>query len=161
MLAGSDVWLTESGRPPRPGSRTVSGYAIQWNIVSPVRPTFDEVFQPRSLDIPSVVKAHINHDRRQPVGSTSDGTLRLRVDDVGLWVELDCPDTLEGDHLLHGSRFGLFTGWSISFRASREYWDRTGDRPLRIVEKANLLEVTIADRGAHVTTLGVLSHMRR
>ncbi|MGO7208202.1 HK97 family phage prohead protease, partial [Rhizobium ruizarguesonis] len=61
---------------------------------------------------------------------------------------------------LHGSRFGEFTGWSISFRATEEAWDRSGARPLRIVARANLIEVSIADRGAHVTTLGVLSRMK-
>ncbi|RYE51452.1 MAG: hypothetical protein EOP21_01375 [Hyphomicrobiales bacterium] len=153
------MWLTESGRPPKPGSRTLSGYALRWDVQSPVRRDFDEVFRPHSLDIPANVPAHINHDRSIPIASTAAGTMRLRTDDVGLWVEVDCPHTDAGDELLHGSRFGTFTGWSIAFRASSEHWDRSGDRPLRIVERARLVEVSLADRGAHVTTLGVLARM--
>jgi HK97 family phage prohead protease len=125
-----------------------------------VRPDFDEVFRPHSLIIPRVTPAWVNHDPLQQVGSTEDRTFRLRCDDEGLWAELDCPHTDVGDRLLHGSRFGEFTGWSISFRATEETWDRSGARPLRIVAQANLIEVSIADRGAHVTTLGVLSRMR-
>jgi len=155
------MWFTESGKPPVPGSRTVSGYALRWNVPSQVRSDFDEVFRPHSLIIPRVTPARINHDRDQTVATTEDGTFRVRCDDVGLWVDLDCPHTDLGDRLLHGSRFGEFTGWSISFRATEETWDRSGVRPLRIVSKAHLAEVSIADRGAHVTTLGVLSRMRR
>lgn len=154
------MWFTESGRPPLPGSRTVSGYALRWDVPSAVRPGFDEVFRPHSLIIPHVTPAWVNHDPLQQVAATDDGSFRIRCDDIGLWVELDCPHTDVGDRLLHGSRFGEFTGWSISFRATDEAWDRSGPRPLRTVARANLVEVSIADRGAHVTTLGVLSRMR-
>ncbi|NKQ90007.1 HK97 family phage prohead protease [Rhizobium ruizarguesonis] len=110
--------------------------------------------------IPRVTPAWINHDPLQQVAATDDGSFRIRCDDIGLRVELDCPHTDVGDRLLHGSRFGEFTGWSISFRATEETRDRSGPRPLRIVARANVIEVSIADRGAHVTTLGVLSRMR-
>jgi uncharacterized protein len=156
------MWLTESGRPPLPGSRTLSGYAVQWNVRSAVRPDFDEVFTPNSIDIRGNILANINHERGRIIGSTDAGTLRLRCDDLGLRVELDCPHDEAGDALLHGYRFGTaYSGWSIAFRATSERWDRTGDRPLRIVEKANLGHVALADRGAHVTTLGVLARMGR
>lgn len=155
------MWFTESGRPPLPGSRTLSGYALRWGVPSAVRPDFDEVFLPDSLVIPRVTPVRINHDRDQTVATTEDGAFRISCDDTGLWVELDCPDDDLGDRLLHGSRFGVFTGWSISFRATDETWDRAGARPLRTVVRANLAEVSIADRGAHATTLAVLSRSPR
>ena len=154
------MWFTESGRPPLPGSRTLSGHAIKWNVRSAVRSDYDELFEPHSMDITRDIRANINHNRDQVIASTEAGTLRIRFDDVGLWVELDCPPTEAGDRLLEGSRFGSFTGWSIAFRATAERWDRTGDRPLRIVQRANLGHVALADRGAHVTTIGVLSRMQ-
>ncbi|MGQ3214673.1 MAG: HK97 family phage prohead protease [Shinella sp.] len=154
------MWFTESGRPPRPGSRTIAGYAIQWNVRSSVRPDYDEVFIPYSLHLSSVTPLRINHDRRQSVTDSGGKSFRLRCDDVGLWVEFDCPpDTEIGDRLLHGSRFGGFSGWSIAFRATQESWDRSGEHPLRVVHRANLGEVSIVDRGAHVTTLGVAARM--
>lgn len=153
------MWFTESGRPPPPGARTLSGHALKWNVRSAVRPDYDEVFLPHSLDFPTYVTADINHERSRQIASTTDGSLRFRSDDIGLWVELDCPDGPDGDAMLHGSRFGTFTAWSIAFRSTKERWDRSGHRPLRIVERANLGAVALADRGAHATTLGVLSRM--
>ncbi|MGO7206116.1 HK97 family phage prohead protease, partial [Rhizobium ruizarguesonis] len=94
------MWFTESGRPPVPGSRTVSGYALRWDVPSAVRPSFDEVFRPHSLVIPRVTPVWINHDPLQQVATTEDGTFRVRCDDTGLWVELDCRDTDFGDRLL-------------------------------------------------------------
>jgi len=153
------MWFTESGRPPLPGARTLAGFALKWNVRSSVRQDYDEVFLPYSLDFPTYVTADINHECARQIASTKDGSLRLRSNDVGLWVELDCPDTTDGDALLHGSRFGTFTGWSIAFRATRERWDRSGHRSLRIVERANLGAIALADRGAHVTSIGIKSRM--
>jgi len=154
------MWLTESGRPPAPGSRTVCGYALKWNVPSPVRPAYDEVFMPHSLALPRPVALRINHDRRQTIATTEGSAFRVACNDVGVWVEYDCPFTDIGDEVLHGARLGLFKAWSIAFGATNQRWDRTGHRPLRIIQSANLGEVSIADRGAHVTSLGILSRMK-
>ncbi len=154
------MWLTESGRPPVPGSRTVCGYALKWNISSPVRPDYDEVFRPHSLAFPRPVALRRNHDKRHDIATTDDPAFRLRCDHVGLWVEFDCPLNDAGDDILRGVRFGEFNAWSISFGATDQRWDRSGHRPLRIISQANVGEVSLADRGAHQTTIGILSRMK-
>lgn len=153
------MWMTESGRPPIPGSRTICGYALKWNVRSPVRPDYDELFKPRSLAFPRPVALRINHDRRDTITTSADPAFRLLCDDVGLWVEYDCLDDA-GDEILRGVRFGQFKAWSISFGATEQRWDRKGARTLRIIQSANLGEVSIADRGAHATTIGILSRMQ-
>lgn len=149
------MWLTESGRPPLPGSRTVCGYALRWDVPSPVRHDYDEVFLPHSLVFPRPVALRINHDKKQTLTTTEDGAFRISCDNVGLWVEYDCPFTDVGDDVLQGARLGRFKAWSISFGAIDQRWDRKCLRPLRIIAKANLGEVSIADRGAHATTIGI------
>ena len=150
------MYFTESGRPPLPGSRTIAGYALAWNVVSAVRPTFDEVFLPGALTWPDNLPLCLNHQREQPLIRLGPA-FRLRADDVGLFAEVDADAINDGERYLHGARHGGFRGWSISFIASKEYWDRSGGHPLRTVERARLIELSIADRGAHVTTISTLA----
>lgn len=118
------MWFTESS-PSSAGQSHRLGLCVAVGRSICCSPRFDEVFRPHSLIIPHVTPAWVNHDALQQVATTEDGTFRIRCDDTGLWVELDCPHTDVGDRLLHGSRFGEFTGWSISFRATEETWDRS------------------------------------
>lgn len=144
------MWATESGRAPLPGSRTISGYALQWGVPSRVRPGYEEVFQPDSLTWPDDLPACVNHDKSHVIGRLNRD-LRLTVDEAGLWVELDPP---EYDYVA-GVRSGLFTAWSISFLAASEAWSEVDGDKLRTVQKARLLEISLCDRGAHNTTLGL------
>lgn len=148
------MYFTESGRPPLPGARTVAGYALKWGIPSIGLDGFDEVFLPGSLTWRDDLSAFVNHRSDQdPIGRLDHGTLRLRPDAVGLWVELD-PDY----DLVAAVRTGMISAWSISFHASREIWSRTASgRRLRTVSAALLREVSLCDRGAHSTSLGLLS----
>lgn len=154
------MWFNESGRPPLPGSRTVCGYALQWGVPSAVRPDFDEVFCQGSLTWPADLPLCKNHDRTRPLAPLG-ASFRLSATDTGLWVEVDTDSIRDGDDLLLAARHGPLRAWSISFKASEERWDRTGDRPLRIVSAARLVEVSIVDRGAHQTTIGILSRMKQ
>ncbi|WP_367227047.1 HK97 family phage prohead protease [Mesorhizobium sp.] len=154
------MWFSESGRPPLPGSRTVCGYALQWGVPSAVRPGFDEVFYEGALAWPADLPLCRNHDRTRPLVSLGP-SFRLRATDRGIWAEVDTDMIPDGDDLLLAARHGPLRAWSISFKASEERWDRTGDRPLRTVTAARLLEVSIVDRGAHHTTIGILSRMKQ
>ncbi|WP_353044552.1 HK97 family phage prohead protease [Mesorhizobium sp. M1365] len=154
------MWFTESGKPPLPGSRTVCGYALQWGVPSAVRPGFDEVFHQGSLTWPEDLPLCRNHMRTEPLVRLGNA-FRLRATSTGLWVEVDTDMIPDGDDLLLAARHGPLRAWSISFKASDERWDRTGHRPLRIVTAARLLEVSICDRGAHQTTIGILSRIKQ
>ncbi|WP_394891003.1 HK97 family phage prohead protease [Mesorhizobium sp. AaZ16] len=154
------MWFTESGRAPLPGSRTVAGYCLEWGVPSPVRDGFDECFTPHSVEWPSDLRLCRNHEKTRPLTRLGHG-FRLASDSRGLWAEADADAIYDGDGVLHGARFGALRGWSVSFVACRERWDRSGDRPLRIIEGARLLELSIVDRGAHRTSIGVLSRMQR
>lgn len=141
---------TESGRPSLPGGRTIAGYALQWGVPSRVRPGYEEVFHSDSLTWPDDLPACVNHDKSHIIGRLGHD-LRLTVDAVGLWVELDPSDY----EYVAGVRSGRFTAWSISFLAASEAWSDVDGEKLRTVHKARLLEVSLCDRGAHKTTLGL------
>lgn len=143
------MWATESGRAPLPGSRTISGYALQWGVPSRVRPGYDEVFEAGALTWPSDLPACVNHDVEEVIGRL-DMNLRITTDATGLWVELD-PEY----SYVAGVRSGRFTAWSVSFRASSEAWSDVDGDKLRTVHRARLLEISLCDRGAHNTTLGL------
>jgi HK97 family phage prohead protease len=102
-----------------------------------------------------------NHEKTTPLARLGNA-FRVEATGVGLWVEVDT-DAMDdyGDELLGAFRARAFKAWSISFRATKVRWNRTGYQPLRIVEAARLLEISIADCGAHDTTIGILSRMRQ
>lgn len=61
------------------------------------------------------VIAKYNHDSNQILGRTSNGHLRLSVDDVGLAYEIDLPDTQVGRDLVVSLDRGDVLGSSFAF----------------------------------------------
>lgn len=61
------------------------------------------------------VIAKYNHDSNQVLGRTSNGHLRLSVDDVGLAYEIDLPDTQVGRDLVVSLDRGDVVGSSFAF----------------------------------------------
>ena len=61
------MWFTESGRAPLPGSRTIAGHCLIWNVPSSVRPAFDEAFLPGSLEWPDDLPLCLNHNKAEPL----------------------------------------------------------------------------------------------
>jgi HK97 family phage prohead protease len=87
-------------------------YRLLPNLVERIRPTaFDRAL--REDD----VRALKNHDPNLLLGRTSAGTLKLRVDEIGLGYEIDTPDTTVGRDTaaevgrrdLQGSSFSFLT----------------------------------------------------
>ncbi|RYG85492.1 MAG: hypothetical protein EON59_12075 [Alphaproteobacteria bacterium] len=149
------VWLTESGQPPVPGSRTIAGYALKWGVVSSVRADFDEVFcTPGSVAWPSAMPICVEHDKQDVIGRLGENA-RLADDGMGLWLEIEPSDY----HFVAGVRTGRFRGLSISFRAVAERWSVVDGRRLRSVDSARLLEVSLCDQGAHHTSVGLGSKL--
>jgi hypothetical protein len=52
-------------------------------IRSAVRPDFDELLLPHSVDIRGYIVANINHDRTNAIGSTGDGKTVIRFGVAG------------------------------------------------------------------------------
>lgn len=69
----------------------------------------------RALADKQEVVAKYNHDSNQVLGRTSNGHLRLSVDDVGLAYEIDLPDTQVGRDLVVSLERGDVVGSSFAF----------------------------------------------
>jgi HK97 family phage prohead protease len=100
----------------------------------------------------SDILALVNHDWGRVVGRTKSKTLRLLEDDVGLKVEIDVPDTTDGNDLWTLVERGDISGMSFAFRATKQEWDDTGDLPKRTVIEAELYEVTATPIPAYPDT---------
>lgn len=75
---------------------TLSGYAIVWNVLSDDRGGYKVRLKPGSATFAAPTLALFNHDFRQVLGTTGNGTLRLTPDEFGVRVEIDLPDTSTG-----------------------------------------------------------------
>lgn len=134
--------------------RTLTGYAAVWNSDTTIGDYFVERIAPNAFTkaLRGDILALVNHDSGRVIGRTKSGTLRLAQDDHGLKVEIDVPDTTDGNDLWKLVERGDVTGMSFSFRATRQEWDESGDIPHRTVVEAELYEVTATPIPAYPDT---------
>lgn len=88
----SEIRATEDDSVKR-----TAGYTALFNVWSLDLGGFREQIRPGAFDKTvrsrNDIKALINHDASKVIGSTRAGTLRLTIDERGLWNEKDLPDT--------------------------------------------------------------------
>lgn len=84
----------------------------------------------------------LNHDKERKLGSTSEGTLSLYEDNIGLRASADIRD----NEVISEARAGRLRGWSFGFKKlSSEIENRANDIPRRIVTSMALNEVSLID----------------
>lgn len=88
-----------------------------------------------------------SHDTRQVLGSTANGTMRLRSDDVGLHFEVDLPDTTAARDAWESISRRDVDSTSFGFITRKDKWStekREGKPPLyrRTVLDADLKEIS-------------------
>lgn len=84
----------------------------------------------------------LNHDRKRKLGSTSEGTLSLYEDSIGLRASADIRDA----DVISEARAGRLRGWSFGFKKlSSEIESRANTVPRRIVTSMALNEVSLID----------------
>ncbi|MGB3486668.1 MAG: HK97 family phage prohead protease [Xanthobacteraceae bacterium] len=134
------------------GVTTVAGYAAVFGEVADINGYFQEVIARgaftetlRTAD----VRAYYDHDRGRVLGRSSAGTLRLREDNKGLYVEIDLPDTSDGRDVVVLIERGDISGMSFGFSVLRQEWDETIDPPKRTILEVELSEVSIVSNPAY------------
>ena len=140
--------------------RTLTGYAVVWDSITTIGDYFVERIAKNAFTkaLRNDILALVNHDSGRVVGRTKSGTLRLAQDDHGLKVEIDVPDTTDGNDLWKLVERGDVSGMSFSFRATKQEWDESGDMSKRTVIEAELYEVTATPIPAYPdTTLALRS----
>lgn len=110
-------------------------------LVEVIRPT---AFT-RTLRENPDVRALVDHDASKVLGRTAAGTLRLEVDERGLRVEIDPPDTTAARDLLESVRRGDVDGMSFAFRVPKggHEIDYGGDIPTRYLLDVDLREISV------------------
>lgn len=109
------------------------------------------------------VRALINHDSNLILARTVSGTLLLREDEHGLYVEINPPKTTYAQDLLESARRGDVSQMSFGFTVppGGERWERgqNGRPDIRTLLKVNLFDVSAVTFPAYPdTNVAVRSH---
>ncbi|MGK9261194.1 HK97 family phage prohead protease [Sinorhizobium meliloti] len=135
-------------------AEAISGYAIQWNQPALIAGLFEERFARGSFDkslreAPDVV-ALWGHDSTRPLARVSNGTLKLRSDNAGLyyWLEPN-PQSPMGQEALATVGAQTVNEVSVGFSSEQEEWDDTHDIPRRLITQAKLFEISLVLWGAY------------
>lgn len=143
------VELRQTDRGP-----VVAGYAARFDVETRLGDGFREVVR-RGAFARAIreddVRALWNHDPRYVLGRTTAGTLRLREDDLGLWYEIDVPDTQWARDVLVTIQRGDVTQSSFGFNAIRQQM-QAGQPPLRELLEVRLYDVSPVTYPAYPVT---------
>lgn len=90
------------------------------------------------------IRALFNHDPNIVLGRNKAGTLRLREDDRGLWIEILPPDTQAARDLMISIERGDVSQQSFGFVTLDDAWERDldGGKDLRVLKKVRLFDVS-------------------
>ncbi|MDX0512561.1 HK97 family phage prohead protease [Sinorhizobium medicae] len=124
--------------------RTLVGYAAVFDVSADIGGWWIERIAPGAFAeaIAGDVRALVDHDAGRVIGRTKSGTLRLSEDSRGLAVEVDVPDTTDGNDLWTLVERGDISGMSFGFAVKHDEWDETGEMPIRTIHKVELYEVS-------------------
>lgn len=99
------------------------------------------------------VRALINHDTSKVLGRTTAGTLRLRVDDHGLYGEIDInPNDSEAMNCYERVKRGDVSQCSFGFFITSEKIDHREDETHWTIESVDLFEVSVCTFPAYEET---------
>lgn len=135
-----------------PETIRVAGYAAVFNEETNIGDMFTEVIAPgaftNAVGRDDVVFL-INHEDL-PLARTRSGTLTLKEDDRGLYMEtqLDRRDP-DVQNIIYKMERGDLDKMSFAFRATKQEWDETGVLPKRTILEAQLFDVSIVTSPAY------------
>lgn len=141
--------------------RTLVGYAAVFNQDADIGGWWIERLDPGAFanTLSADIRALVDHDTGRVIGRSKSGTLRLSTDERGLKVEIDVPNTTDGNDLWELVERGDVSGMSFGFRVLRQEWDERGETDIRIIKEVELLEVSaVAFPAYDGTEIGKRSH---
>jgi HK97 family phage prohead protease len=123
---------------------TQTGYALVWNVLSDDRGGYKVRLLPGSAKFTTPTLALYQHDFRDVIGNTENGTLRLTPDDYGVKVEIDLPDTTTGRDVAELVSKGYVRGMSFSMvSAPKGETSRENGETILNAEAFEVDEVTV------------------
>jgi HK97 family phage prohead protease len=133
--------------------QTITGYAISWNQPAIIAGAWEERFARGAFDAhlqekPDVV-ALWAHDVSRPMARVSNGTLKLRSDNVGLYYSIiPNADSPLGQEAIAMVGTDTVNEMSVGFSSEIEEWEDTDSLPRRLITQARLIEISIVLFGA-------------
>ena len=142
--------IRQGGLEVRAQGRRLVGQAIRYGVPSDVAGIGPELFLPGAFggSLADVLLLR-QHDRRKPLARTGGGGLKLADSREALSFEAELVSTTDNDDVLELVRGGVLRGVSVGFKAREER--RVGG--VREISRADLLELSVVDSGAHETSL--------
>lgn len=131
--------VREEGEEKNP---KIVGYAAVFDDPAPETWGFIEKIAPGAFTDAlktSDVRALINHDPNLILGRNKAGTLKLKEDEKGLYMEIDPPNTSYANDLIISMDRGDIDQCSFQFMVEVEEWDDSGDVPVRTIVKVKEL----------------------
>lgn len=146
--------------------KKIVGYALKFNQPSNDL-GFIETIDRHALDNTDMsdVVALINHDPNLVLGRTTSGTLKLKVDDIGLYFEVTPTDTSYARDLIANMEAGNITQCSFAFVVTDDGDDwqideETGIITRTILDIAKLYDVSIVTFPAYSQTEAVVAQRK-
>tara|TARA_R100001440_G_scaffold22980_4_gene37439 strand:+ start:2479 stop:3957 length:1479 start_codon:yes stop_codon:yes gene_type:complete len=135
---------------------TIVGYASVFDSESRDLGQFKEIIKPGAFDRALVeehdVRALVDHDPKMILGRSKSGTLRMLVDEVGLRVEIDPPDTSVGRDTIESIRRGDLDSMSFGFVVRDDQWREDEGQAIREISDLDLFDVSVVSFPAYEDT---------
>ena len=120
---------------------TVVGYGAVFNSESNDLGGFREYIAPGAFDgrLKDDVRFLVNHDANLILARTTNGTLRLSVDEKGLRYEADLPNTSTARDLMELLKNGTISQSSFAFTVEEDSWEVKDGMNIRTIDKVSQL----------------------
>lgn len=133
----------------------VEGYALKFNTESRNLGGFIETITPEALEGVDLsdVRCFLDHDSSKLLGRTSSGTLKLNVDETGLYFRCVLPNTSVGRDAMELVTRGDLNQCSFGFTVEQDTWAKGNDIMMRSINKiGNLFEISLVSIPAYDDT---------
>lgn len=130
----------------------VEGYAVVFD--SPATHGFTEIIDKNAFngcDMKDVCMKYNHDDSHRILARTRNGSLRIQIDDKGLFIHADLIDTTSNRDIYKMIQAGLLDKMSFAFTVEEEKWDLATDtRTILKIDK--LFDVSVVDTPFYDTT---------
>lgn len=133
----------------------VEGYALKFNTESRNLGGFIETITPDALEGVDLsdVRCFLDHDSSKLLGRTSSGTLKLNVDETGLYFRCILPNTSVGRDAMELVTRGDLNQCSFGFTVEQDKWAKGNDIMMRSINKiGSLFEISLVSIPAYDDT---------
>lgn len=137
------------------GKKYINGYFVVFNSNYQLWDGATESVDPHAFDgtLDSDIRCLIDHDTRLVLGRTKSGTLTLKVDDKGLWGEVEINESDQDAMNLYARvQRGDVDQCSFGFEITSEEYSENGNGVHWTIKSVNLYEVSVVTFPAYEDT---------